>query len=199
MAGNGDSSSASRPLASDASSRRSASNQTALAGNRIGPLTRNLPPSTSGFGSVDGQVAGSQPAGAGPKSPGKMCACESMIGMSVFSLARQSPGMIATWMPSSPGTSPASSWIACSTLSRPNLCVCILCSGNLSDSISLIAFSVDAAGYENAVKVIESDKFPLHKMQTHKFGLDNVEHAIQLLAGEVPGEDGIHVAIMPGL
>jgi threonine dehydrogenase-like Zn-dependent dehydrogenase len=61
------------------------------------------------------------------------------------------------------------------------------------------AFSVDAAAYMDAIKLIESDKFPLHKMQTHKFGLDNVEHAIQLLAGEVPGEDGIHVAIMPGL
>jgi threonine dehydrogenase-like Zn-dependent dehydrogenase len=61
------------------------------------------------------------------------------------------------------------------------------------------AFSVDAAGYENAIKLIESGKFPLHKMQTHKFGLGDVEHAIQLLAGEVPGEDGIHVAIMPGL
>jgi threonine dehydrogenase-like Zn-dependent dehydrogenase len=61
------------------------------------------------------------------------------------------------------------------------------------------AFSVDAAGYENAIKLIESQKFPLEKMQTHKFGLDDVEHAIQLLAGEVPGEDGIHVAIMPGL
>jgi hypothetical protein len=36
-------------------------------------------------------------------------------------------------------------------------------------------------------------------MQTHKYGLDNVEHAIKLLAGEVPGEDGIHVAVMPGL
>jgi threonine dehydrogenase-like Zn-dependent dehydrogenase len=61
------------------------------------------------------------------------------------------------------------------------------------------AFSVDAAGYENAIKLIESGKFPLHKMQTHKFGLLDTEHAIQLLAGEVPGEDGIHVAIMPGL
>jgi len=56
----------------------------------------------------------------------------------------------------------------------------------------------DAAGYENAIKLIESGKFPLEKMQTHKFGLDDVEHAIKLLAGEVPGEDGIHVAIMPG-
>jgi len=61
------------------------------------------------------------------------------------------------------------------------------------------AFSVDAAGYENAIKLIESGKFPLEKMQTHKYGLDNVEHAIKLLAGEVPGEDGIHVAVMPGL
>src|SRR5205807_4764213 len=60
------------------------------------------------------------------------------------------------------------------------------------------AFSGDAAGYENAIKLIESGKFPLHKMQTHKYGLDDVEHAIKLLAGEVPGEEGIHVAIMPG-
>jgi threonine dehydrogenase-like Zn-dependent dehydrogenase len=61
------------------------------------------------------------------------------------------------------------------------------------------AFSVDAAAYMDAIRLIESGKFPLEKMQTHKFGLDDVEHAIQLLAGEVPGEDGIHVAIMPGL
>ncbi|MGH3280078.1 MAG: zinc-dependent alcohol dehydrogenase [Trebonia sp.] len=61
------------------------------------------------------------------------------------------------------------------------------------------AFSVDAAGYENAIKLIESGKFPLERMQTHKYGLDNVEHAIKLLAGELPGEDGIHVAVMPGL
>jgi threonine dehydrogenase-like Zn-dependent dehydrogenase len=61
------------------------------------------------------------------------------------------------------------------------------------------AFSVDAAAYMDAIRLIESGKFPLEKMQTHKFGLDDVEHAIRLLAGEVPGEDGIHVAIMPGL
>jgi threonine dehydrogenase-like Zn-dependent dehydrogenase len=61
------------------------------------------------------------------------------------------------------------------------------------------AFSVDAASYMDAIRLIESGKFPLEKMQTHKFGLGDVEHAIQLLAGEVPGEDGIHVAIMPDL
>jgi threonine dehydrogenase-like Zn-dependent dehydrogenase len=61
------------------------------------------------------------------------------------------------------------------------------------------AFSVDAAAYTDAIKLIESGKFPLEKMQTHKYGLDDVEHAIKLLAGEIPGEDGIHVAVMPGL
>jgi threonine dehydrogenase-like Zn-dependent dehydrogenase len=60
------------------------------------------------------------------------------------------------------------------------------------------AFSVDANGYTDAIKLIESGKFPLEKMQTHRCGLDDVEHAIRLLAGEVPGEEGIHVAIMPG-
>jgi threonine dehydrogenase-like Zn-dependent dehydrogenase len=61
------------------------------------------------------------------------------------------------------------------------------------------AFSVDAKAYTDAITLIESGKFPLERMQTHKFGLADVEHAIKLLAGEVPGEDGIHVAIMPGL
>ncbi|HEX8008911.1 MAG TPA: zinc-binding dehydrogenase [Trebonia sp.] len=60
------------------------------------------------------------------------------------------------------------------------------------------AFSVDARSYADAITLIESDKFPLQRMHTHTFGLDDVEHAIQLLAGEVPGEEGIHVAIVPG-
>jgi threonine dehydrogenase-like Zn-dependent dehydrogenase len=61
------------------------------------------------------------------------------------------------------------------------------------------AFSVDAKAYTDAIRLIESGKFPLERMQTHRFGLDNVEHAIKLLAGEVSGENAIHVAIMPGL
>jgi threonine dehydrogenase-like Zn-dependent dehydrogenase len=61
------------------------------------------------------------------------------------------------------------------------------------------AFSVDAKAYTDAIRLIESGKFPLERMQTHRFGLDDVEHAIKLLAGEVSGENAIHVAIMPGL
>jgi threonine dehydrogenase-like Zn-dependent dehydrogenase len=61
------------------------------------------------------------------------------------------------------------------------------------------AFSVDAKAYTDAIRLIESGKFPLERMQTHRSGLDDVEHAIKLLAGEVSGENAIHVAIMPGL
>jgi threonine dehydrogenase-like Zn-dependent dehydrogenase len=60
------------------------------------------------------------------------------------------------------------------------------------------AFSVDARGYTDAIALIESGQFPLERMHTHTFGLDDVAHAIELLAGEVPGEEGIHVAIVPG-
>jgi hypothetical protein len=35
-------------------------------------------------------------------------------------------------------------------------------------------------------------------MHTHTFGLEEVPRAIETLAGEVPGEDAVHVAIMPG-
>jgi threonine dehydrogenase-like Zn-dependent dehydrogenase len=61
------------------------------------------------------------------------------------------------------------------------------------------AFSLDARAYDDAIALIESGKLPLERIQTHQFGLDQVEHAIQLLAGRIPGEDGIHVAILPGL
>jgi hypothetical protein len=35
-------------------------------------------------------------------------------------------------------------------------------------------------------------------MHTHTFGLADVGLAIETLAGEVPGQDAVHVAIVPG-
>ena len=60
------------------------------------------------------------------------------------------------------------------------------------------AFSVDSRGYEEAIRLIESGRFPLERMHTHTFGLDEVGLAIETLAGEVPGQDAVHVAIVPG-
>jgi threonine dehydrogenase-like Zn-dependent dehydrogenase len=59
------------------------------------------------------------------------------------------------------------------------------------------AFGVDFRGMEDAIALIESRKFPLEKMHTHTFGLEDTALAIQTLGGEVPGESAIHVSVHP--
>ncbi len=59
------------------------------------------------------------------------------------------------------------------------------------------AFAVDYPAFESAIRIIESGKYPLEKMHTHTFSLDQVEHAIRVLAREIPGEEAIHIAIKP--
>jgi threonine dehydrogenase-like Zn-dependent dehydrogenase len=60
------------------------------------------------------------------------------------------------------------------------------------------AFGVDARGMEDAIALIESRRFPLEKMHTHTFGLDDTALAIRTLGGEVPGEHAIGVCVQPG-
>jgi hypothetical protein len=38
---------------------------------------------------------------------------------------------------------------------------------------------------------------PIEKMHTHDFPLEQAEHAIQMLAGEVPGEQSLHSCLLP--
>jgi threonine dehydrogenase-like Zn-dependent dehydrogenase len=59
------------------------------------------------------------------------------------------------------------------------------------------AFGVDARGMADAIALIESRRFPLEKMHTHTFGLDDAELAIQTLGGDVPGKPAIHVSVHP--
>jgi len=61
------------------------------------------------------------------------------------------------------------------------------------------AFGVDARGMEDAIALIESRRFPLEKMHTHTFGLEDAALAIETLGGEVPGEAAIHVSVHPAL
>ncbi|MCH8850389.1 MAG: alcohol dehydrogenase catalytic domain-containing protein [Chloroflexi bacterium] len=58
-------------------------------------------------------------------------------------------------------------------------------------------FGVDFHAYAPAVKLIESGKYPLEKMHTHTLPLEEAERALQILAREVPGEDAIHIALVP--
>jgi 2-desacetyl-2-hydroxyethyl bacteriochlorophyllide A dehydrogenase len=59
------------------------------------------------------------------------------------------------------------------------------------------ALGVDYDGYDRAVRLIESGKYPLEKMHTHTVPLDEAERAIEMLAGKVPGEEAIHIALVP--
>ena len=59
------------------------------------------------------------------------------------------------------------------------------------------AFGVDAKGMDDAIALLESRRFPLEKMHTHTFRLDDAALAIQTLGGEIPGESAIHVSVHP--
>ena len=59
------------------------------------------------------------------------------------------------------------------------------------------ALGVDHDSYERAVRLIESRKYPLENMHTHTLPLDQAEHALDLLAGKVSGEDAVHIALVP--
>ncbi len=59
------------------------------------------------------------------------------------------------------------------------------------------AFGVTSPSYAAAIRLIESGRIPLAEMHTHEFSLDDAERAIQILAGEVPGETSIHSCLLP--
>ncbi|HUZ78315.1 MAG TPA: zinc-binding dehydrogenase [Chloroflexota bacterium] len=70
--------------------------------------------------------------------------------------------------------------------------------GIIQKALTVIgAFSVDARGYADAIRIIESGRFPLEKLHTHTFGLADTARAIETLAGNIPGEAAIHIAIDP--
>jgi threonine dehydrogenase-like Zn-dependent dehydrogenase len=60
------------------------------------------------------------------------------------------------------------------------------------------AFGVDARAYAEAIRIIESRRFPLERLHTHTFGLDDTARAIEALAGELAGEAAVHVSVHPG-
>lgn len=51
---------------------------------------------------------------------------------------------------------------------------------------------------ELAVAQLDSGRFPLEKLATHRYGIDQVDHAIRVLAGQTD-EDAIHISMMPSM
>ncbi len=58
-------------------------------------------------------------------------------------------------------------------------------------------FGVDFHAYGPAVRLIESGKYPLEKMHTHTLPLEEAERALRILARELPGEEAVHIALVP--
>lgn len=61
------------------------------------------------------------------------------------------------------------------------------------------AFGVTSPSYRAAIRTIEAGRVPVARMHTHDFALEDAEHAIRVLAGEIPGEQSIHSCLLPDL
>jgi len=59
------------------------------------------------------------------------------------------------------------------------------------------AIGVTRSGYVNAIRLIESGKYPVERMHTHDFELREAERAILTLARKIPGEESIHSCLIP--
>ncbi|MEE8311426.1 MAG: zinc-binding dehydrogenase [Candidatus Binatia bacterium] len=60
------------------------------------------------------------------------------------------------------------------------------------------AIGVTSTGYCEAIRLIESGRYPLERMHTHDFALAEAELAIRTLAGEIEGDRSIHSCLLPG-
>jgi threonine dehydrogenase-like Zn-dependent dehydrogenase len=49
-----------------------------------------------------------------------------------------------------------------------------------------------------ACELIESGRYPFARLHTHSFPIEQAEDAIHALAGEIPGVNPVHLAIVPG-
>lgn len=58
-------------------------------------------------------------------------------------------------------------------------------------------WSQDIRAFEPALRLIESRRYPLERLHTHTFGLEDVATAVETLAGRAPGERAVHVMITP--
>lgn len=76
--------------------------------------------------------------------------------------------------------------------------------GFVSDSVVLKdltirgARGVDGPAYARAIDIIASGRFPLDQLCTHRLPLEEAERALQILAGDVAGEQPVNVLLRPG-
>lgn len=60
------------------------------------------------------------------------------------------------------------------------------------------ALGVNSYAYRQAIRIIESGRYPLERLHTHTFPLEDAERAVRAMGGELPEEQAVHVALVPG-
>jgi threonine dehydrogenase-like Zn-dependent dehydrogenase len=58
-------------------------------------------------------------------------------------------------------------------------------------------FGVSSWAKEQAIRVAASGRFPTDKLHTHTLSLEEVEHGVRMLGGEVPDAHAVHITVKP--
>jgi threonine dehydrogenase-like Zn-dependent dehydrogenase len=58
------------------------------------------------------------------------------------------------------------------------------------------ALSSSHWGVQQAIRLVEERRYPVHLMHTHSVPIQDVEKAIQTLAGEIPDDPALHISII---
>ena len=59
------------------------------------------------------------------------------------------------------------------------------------------AMGVTSSGYRNAIRLLESRRYPVETMHTHDFALADAELAVRTLAREIEGDESVHSCLIP--
>jgi threonine dehydrogenase-like Zn-dependent dehydrogenase len=59
------------------------------------------------------------------------------------------------------------------------------------------AFSQGWQAYEQALRILDENRYDLARLRTHDFALEDADLALRVLSGEMPGEEGICLALHP--
>jgi threonine dehydrogenase-like Zn-dependent dehydrogenase len=58
-------------------------------------------------------------------------------------------------------------------------------------------FSVSDWAKRQAIKSLSAAKYPVERLHTHTFSIDELDQACQILGGEIEGNDAIHITVTP--
>jgi threonine dehydrogenase-like Zn-dependent dehydrogenase len=59
------------------------------------------------------------------------------------------------------------------------------------------AYSVSEWAKRQAIRVLSSGAYDLSALHTHTLSIDELDRAMRILGGEIPGEEALHITVTP--